>query len=94
MFPPTRRFLASRRVPGVRYDSLQARHVLPDNLLVLTYLVHERARPPLARREHDPLPPRRTPIPDPLSATIALVPAEYGTQRGNEEMFGGMAAAH
>jgi len=99
VLPPTRRLLAGARVPeGVRYDSLQARHVLPDIPLMLTSLVHDGARPPLARRDHDPALPQRTPIPDPLSGREVCL-AEYG--RANELLgrlrsgiLGRMAAVH
>ena len=62
-------------------DALQARHVLPDNVVVLTYLVHDGGWPPVAKRDHDPLtPPSRTAIPDTLWSAIDLSPAELAAK--------------
>jgi LmbE family N-acetylglucosaminyl deacetylase len=62
-------------------DALQATHVLPERLLVLTYLVHLPTWPS-AGGEHDRLaPPSAREIPDTIWYQIDLTPAELAAKQ-------------
>ena len=60
-------------------EALQARHVLPKDLVILTYLVHDPFWPPAP--SPDPLPPPSSSrVPDTAWAEVKLTPAELAVK--------------
>ena len=63
-------------------DALQAAHVLPEHVLVLTYLVHNPVWPSAGTDRDRLAPPSRQNIPDTLWTETDLAPAELAAKEG------------